>query len=1149
MDSMENRYAERPTGRINSGSLNSVPEFYGRRSESAECWLETLGRLASPSVYHWDENTMLEVAMLKMRDKAAIWLNSLDTNLCWPEFEVLFLYRFGETIAEALSRLAECKQYPDESIQCFTDRFKSNALAAGRREDGYLVYQYLDSIRADLRVEGFRQYPWNEKTITELATKLQSFEAMTMSGDQDDSQAHYNLHSCRPIQGWDHHQCSNDDCDDTHGTSDSFNYPDEWDNGLGYVSSSEHNNMWGSAGNYNGVRSEDYNCWANAGNYNGVRSEDYNCWANAGNYNGVRSEDYNCWANAGNYNGVRSEDYNCWANAGNYNGVGSEDCSSCQEVRSNVNVSLNGPNAANGLSAPQQYCQVPRVAQMSARHGAQGTWDTRVFGNDAERMLGQQLELLEYGYEVDHGVIDQVLQQLRHAISSYGDPSVQHNGPNVQESCRMHAVGANRAQEAMLQSKSAVVSLAEPTCFKAQQNVVTCSDSNVHAIKKREQPQQQGVTGRNLCPRRQAEDKGRYGSAAHGAGNVMKCFRIPSSAVSTGAAVVQPKGHINNVITSLLVPRHVNRSEDSKLYATPPSDEEGVSSTPMPNEHLVYAPATEAIPKLSLAVIANDSAVPHQPQSKRPLPQRQDTTTLEAATSHSPASPPEVLPLAEDRNDVASSVRVCNGYEQINEQQRLDSSNGPKACEPGAERYDMVGVTESSHDSEERLTCSMTGSSGHLDEGTLVKGSVTQPCEMPCLSICGAARSSSMLGRADDYNQDTLVVRTGAANSPEIIYNQQESGQHTEFMSIEAEAMAAAAIKFMHGEFKWVYALGGKQSYGMKKVDMFKIQGYALYSYVQPTDKPPPVASSSAEGAAADDREANDRCYLDVFASAEQLPLTAAHEQSWRTEQVKADTDASRIIGEVLQLDGPTPSRQQAAASSRPVSTEDDGKCSTLTGSMHPKCKADPVVKRSRCQLSDGTNEFSRPPPDKQGTSPLAADSSSTVRMPHAYMTEGAVIDYKQLDTDTGTSRRAVIIDSSKDVNGSIKIRVWYQQQLWSMQTATNGYIENVDTFRRVSFNNSRGLPAVLGMIGSTSSTAYCRDSKGRVTTEFGAMCLLGLESLVEYTEALLIYMQLAFGSLLPMALTEWPWATFFRCLPLWTQCRSYVQAPLLDPG
>ena len=78
---MENGYAERPTGRINSGSLNSVPEFYGRRSESAECWLKTLGRLVSPSVYHWDENTMLEVAMLKINVLKPVPQHPLEPEL------------------------------------------------------------------------------------------------------------------------------------------------------------------------------------------------------------------------------------------------------------------------------------------------------------------------------------------------------------------------------------------------------------------------------------------------------------------------------------------------------------------------------------------------------------------------------------------------------------------------------------------------------------------------------------------------------------------------------------------------------------------------------------------------------------------------------------------------------------------------------------------------------------------------------------------------------------------------------------------------------------------------------------------------------------------------------------------------------------
>ena len=199
-DSMENGYAERPTGRINSGSLNSVPEFYGRRSESAECWLKTLGRLASPSVYHWDENTMLEVAMLKMRDEAAIWLNSLNPNLCWREFERLFLVRFVEPIKEAMSRLTHCKQGHKEGIQSYTDRFKSDARAAGRTEDLALLHQYLDNMSQDLKIEVYRKGMDTLRTIDCVAGFLRSWEIVSMA---DNYNQYPQSRPVRPPMGYD----------------------------------------------------------------------------------------------------------------------------------------------------------------------------------------------------------------------------------------------------------------------------------------------------------------------------------------------------------------------------------------------------------------------------------------------------------------------------------------------------------------------------------------------------------------------------------------------------------------------------------------------------------------------------------------------------------------------------------------------------------------------------------------------------------------------------------------------------------------------------------------------------------------------------------------------------------------------------------
>ena len=231
-DSMENGYAERPTGRINSGSLNSVPEFYGRRSESAECWLKTLGRLASPSVYHWDENTMLEVAMLKMRDEAAIWLNFLNPNLCWREFERLFLVRFVEPIEEAMSRLTHCKQGHKEGIQSYTDRFKSDARAAGRTEDLALLHQYLDNMRQDLKIEVYRKGVDTLRTIDCVAGFLRRWEIVSMA---DNYNQYPQSRPVRPPMGYDSNRGRVNDNRGNNGAQHSGYYNGRQQNGFGSV--------------------------------------------------------------------------------------------------------------------------------------------------------------------------------------------------------------------------------------------------------------------------------------------------------------------------------------------------------------------------------------------------------------------------------------------------------------------------------------------------------------------------------------------------------------------------------------------------------------------------------------------------------------------------------------------------------------------------------------------------------------------------------------------------------------------------------------------------------------------------------------------------------------------------------------------------
>ena len=181
---MEDTRVDRPTGSINAGSLNSVPEFHGSRAENAASWLNKFKRLASPSVYNWDDSTQLEVAKLRLCQEAAVWADSLHPDLCWAEFKQLFLDRFVEPIEEAMTRLSRCKQLEDESIQAYTDRFKSNARAAGREEDQALIHQYVINMRRDLRIEVCRQGTRTLRTIDDMAAFLRPWENMAIAEEE-----------------------------------------------------------------------------------------------------------------------------------------------------------------------------------------------------------------------------------------------------------------------------------------------------------------------------------------------------------------------------------------------------------------------------------------------------------------------------------------------------------------------------------------------------------------------------------------------------------------------------------------------------------------------------------------------------------------------------------------------------------------------------------------------------------------------------------------------------------------------------------------------------------------------------------------------------------------------------------------------------
>jgi hypothetical protein len=142
---------------------------------------------------------MLEVAMLRMRDKAAVWLDSLDPDVGWPEFEQLFLDRFIEPIEEAMSILMHCRQGYQEKIQAYTDRFKSDARAAGRAEDLALRHQYLDNMRADLQLKIYRHGLGRFTDINAMVNYLRSWEVVSEPAQDNRDQSR----QTHPYQGTD----------------------------------------------------------------------------------------------------------------------------------------------------------------------------------------------------------------------------------------------------------------------------------------------------------------------------------------------------------------------------------------------------------------------------------------------------------------------------------------------------------------------------------------------------------------------------------------------------------------------------------------------------------------------------------------------------------------------------------------------------------------------------------------------------------------------------------------------------------------------------------------------------------------------------------------------------------------------------------
>ena len=168
-----------PEHRLSASSLNAVEKFHGGRREDPVDWLNKLNRIGRN--FNWSDRNKVDVALLRICGPAAVWAESIDSEVPWSEFELLFMDRFTEPIEEAMARLTRCKQGPYESIIAYTDRFKSDARSANGVEDGALVWQYLEGMNPDLRVEIYRQGGNRPQSIDEISRFLKGWEANSAS--------------------------------------------------------------------------------------------------------------------------------------------------------------------------------------------------------------------------------------------------------------------------------------------------------------------------------------------------------------------------------------------------------------------------------------------------------------------------------------------------------------------------------------------------------------------------------------------------------------------------------------------------------------------------------------------------------------------------------------------------------------------------------------------------------------------------------------------------------------------------------------------------------------------------------------------------------------------------------------------------------
>jgi hypothetical protein len=158
-----------------ANAINAVPPFTGDETpQSAHDWLRNMSGVAD--LYHWTDNMRLQVARIKCRGTAALWLDSVsDLVPTWAHFCSEFLDRFGEDLEALITRFEQCQQRRGETTRAYRDRFRSLAARAGQADDRLLMLRFFKGLTKALRYQ-LAPYKPTLSTFEQLVRAAQSIE-------------------------------------------------------------------------------------------------------------------------------------------------------------------------------------------------------------------------------------------------------------------------------------------------------------------------------------------------------------------------------------------------------------------------------------------------------------------------------------------------------------------------------------------------------------------------------------------------------------------------------------------------------------------------------------------------------------------------------------------------------------------------------------------------------------------------------------------------------------------------------------------------------------------------------------------------------------------------------------------------------------